>query len=469
VEPNRGRTHLHLGHTLALVTLAVLFWAGTPVSGQGMPSQDNDIRNGQLAIMDRFLDSHPEISEQLAKDPSLIRNEEFVAKHPELQEFLQNHPGVREEFTENPNAFMRQEERFERREEAGNTRFGDGDTTRRELANMDRFLDSHPEIAEQLQKDPSLINNQQFIAKHPELQEFLQSHPGVREEFTENPNAFMRQEERFERREEAGNGRFGDGDTTRRQLATMDRFLDSHPEIAEQLQKDPSLIKNQEFVAKHPELQAFLQKHPGVREEFTEDPAAFMRQEQRFERQEEAGNGRFGDGDTTRRQLATMDRFLDSHPEIAEQLQKDPSLIKNQEFVAKHPELQAFLQKHPGVREEFREDPAAFMRQEQRFERREDFDARGVRDRDTNREEMASFGLFLSGHSGVAQQLSKDPSLVNNKEWLASHPELGAFLKSHPGAKAELMKDPQAFMNSVQQAGNNTATAKPVLQPKHKQ
>jgi phage-related protein len=459
VEPNRGRTHLHLGHTLALVTLAVLFWAGTPVSGQGMPSQDqdNDIRNGQLANMDRFLDSHPEISEQLAKDPSLIRNEEFVAKHPELQEFLQNHPGVREEFTENPNAFMRQEERFERREEAGNTRFGDGDTTRRELANMDRFLDSHPEIAEQLQKDPSLIKNQEFVAKHPELQEFLQKHPGVREEFNEDPAAFMRQEQRFERREE------------RAEMAGLDRFLDAHPEINEQLVKDPSLIRNKEFVEKHPELQEFLQSHPEIRQEFRENPAAFMQEEQRFERREEAGNGRFGDGDLTRGELAKMDRFLDSHPEIDEQLQKDPSLIKNQEFMAKHPELQEFLQKHPGVREEFNEDPAAFMRQEQRFERHEDFDAQGIRDRDMERGERVSFGQFLSSHAGLGQQLSKDPSLVNNKEWLESHPELGEFLKAHPGAKAELMKNPQAFMNSMQQAGNNTAAAGPVLQPKHKQ
>jgi len=443
-----------------------MFWVGAPVSGQGMPSQDNDIRNGQLANMDRFLDSHPEIAEQLAKDPSLIRNEEFVEQHPQLQEFLQRHPGVREEFTENPAAFMRQEQRFEQREEAGgNMRFGDGDTTRAELANMDRFLDSHPEIAEQLRKDPSLIKNQEFVAQHPQLQEFLQQHPGVREEFTENPAAFMRQEQRFERHEEAG---FGDGDTTRAELANMDRFLDSHPEIAEQLQKDPSLIKNQQFLEKHPQLQEFLQSHPGIREEFTENPNAFMRQEERFERHEEVRGMRFGD-DTTRAELANMDRFLDSHPEIAEQLQKDPSLIKNQQFLEKHPQLQEFLQSHPGIRQKFRENPRAFMRQERRFDRHEDFDARGVRDRDRSQGEMASFGQFLSGHSSLGQQLSKDPSLVNNKEWLASHPELGDFLKTHPGAKAELTKNPQAFMNSVQQAGNNTATAKPVLQPKHKQ
>jgi hypothetical protein len=226
-----GRTCLRLLQALSLVTLAIVFWAGTPVSGQGTPSQDNDTRNSQIANMDRFLDSHPEIAEQLRKDPSLIRNDEFVTRHPALQEYLQQHPGIRGEFTENPNAFMRQEQRFNRREEAGdNRRFGDRDTTRGELANMDRFLDSHREIAEQLRKDPSLIKNQTFVDKHPQLQEFLQQHPGVSAELNENPNAFMRQEQGFERREEAGdnNQRFGDRD--RGELANMDRFLDSHPE-----------------------------------------------------------------------------------------------------------------------------------------------------------------------------------------------------------------------------------------------
>jgi phage-related protein len=449
---NRGSTHGRLHLALALVPLAITLWAGTPVRGQSMPSaspavsgqstppQDDDIRIGQLAKMDQFLDSHPELAEQLRKDPALINNQQFVEKHPELQEFLQSHPGIREEFRENPAAFMRQEERFDRREDA---RFGDRDITRGELANMDRFLDSHPEIAEQLRKDPALINNQQFVDKHPELQAFLQSHPGVREEFREDPAVFMRAEERFDRREDA---RFGDRDITRGELANMDRFLDSHPEIAEQLRKDPALINNQQFVDKHPELQAFLQSHPGVREEFREDPAVFMRAEERFDRREDR---RFGDGDITRGELANMDRFLDSHPVVAEQLTKNPSLINNQQFVDKHPELQEFLQSHPGVREEFKENPTAFMQAEQRFEQ---FD----HDRS-----QPAFGRFLSGHSVLAQQLFKDPSLINNKEFMAGHPELQDFLQSHPEVSAQLTKNPQAFMNSMPPAGN-TATIKPM-------
>src|SRR5437899_9850027 len=104
---------------------------------------------------------------------------------------------------------------------------GDNDTTREELPSFDRFMDSHPEMAEQLRRDPSLVTNQEFVEKHPALQEYLQQHPGVREEITENPNRFMRQEQRFDRREDRrdndrrDNDR-SDNDTTRGDLASFD-------------------------------------------------------------------------------------------------------------------------------------------------------------------------------------------------------------------------------------------------------
>jgi GrpB-like predicted nucleotidyltransferase (UPF0157 family) len=370
---------------MALVVLAVVLWAGVPAGGQNMPSRDNDTRGWQIADMDKFLDSHPEIGEQLRKDPSLIKNDEFIENHPALQQYLQEHPGIREEFTENPKAFMRQEQRYERREDQdGRYRTGDRDVTREELANTDRFLDSHPEIAEQLRKDPSLIKNREFVEQHPALGEFLQSHPGVREEFTENPNAFMHQEQRYDRRED-----------------DRDR--------------------------------------------------------------------RFGDRDTTRAELAKMDGFLDGHPEIAEQLRKDPSLIKNREFVEQHPALGEFLQSNPEVREEFRENPNAFMHREERFDRREDFhEQREMGSSVEGRGNQTSFGQFLGGHSMIAQELSKDPSLANNEEFLASHADLRDYLKAHPEVKEELAKNPQAALTSAgQPAGSIPAT--PKMQPPHKQ
>src|SRR3984893_17217733 len=129
-----------------------------------------------------------------------------------------------------------------------------------------------------------------------------------------------------------------------------------------------------------------------------------MRQEQRFDRRED---GR--DGDVTHAQLARMDQFLDSHPEIAEQLRKDPGLMKSDEFTKSHPALQEFLQQHPGIRQEVSENPNAFMRQEQRFDRSED--NRGMH---SSGRDLEDFGQFLGGHSKIAQRLSQDPKLANN-------------------------------------------------------
>jgi phage-related protein len=315
------------------------------------------------------------------------------------------------------------------------------DATRRQLASFDSFLDSHPEVAEQVRKDPSLVNNEEFVEKHGELKQYLQEHPEIREELRQNPNAFMHQEQRFDRREDQGRDR----DVTRGELANMDHFMDSHPEIAEQLQKDPSLVNDKHFVQSHPDLQQFLADHPGVREEYKENPNAFMHREERFDQRQDQGRDR----DVTRGELANMDRFMDHHPEIAEQLQKDPSLVNDKHFVQSHPDLQQFLADHPGVREEYKENPNAFMHQEQRFDRREDFNTH--RDRDVTGGELSSFNEFMEGHSNIAGELSKNPSLANNQEYLENHPALKDYLKAHPQVHEELSENPQTFLQSAQQ------------------
>ena len=315
------------------------------------------------------------------------------------------------------------------------------DVTARQLASFDAFLDSHPEIAEQLRRDPSLVNSKEFVEKHPALQDYLRQHPEIREEISQNPSGFMHQEQRFDRHEDQAR----DNDVTRGELATMDRFMDSHPEIAEQLRKNPALVDNKEFVANHPALQQFLADHPRVREEFRENPYAFMHQEERFDRRED----RDRDHDVTRGELASMDRFMDSHPEIAEQLRKNPALVDNQEFVANHPALQQFLADHPGVREEYKENPYAFMHQEEAFDRREDSHMHG--DRDVTRGELASFGEFMGSHDRIADELSRNPGLANNQEYLENHPDLRNYLNAHPQVHEELSENPQSFIRLAQQ------------------
>jgi serine protease Do len=51
-----------------------------------------------------------------------------------------------------------------------------------DLKKFEGFLQSHPSIAADLDKDPSLIKSPDYLAKHPELQEFINSHPGTVDE-----------------------------------------------------------------------------------------------------------------------------------------------------------------------------------------------------------------------------------------------------------------------------------------------
>jgi len=329
------------------------------------------------------------------------------------------------------------------------------DVTRQQLADFNTFLNDHPELAGRLKKDPSLMDNREFVDSRPELQQFLQRHPEIRAEINENPNEFMRREDRYQQQ-------LGDRNVTRGELATMDRFLDSHPEIAEQLRKDPTLIDKWQFVDSHPELKEFMAQHPELADQFKEHPDAFMHREDRFDQHE-------GDRDGTRAQLASMDHFLDSHPEIAEQVRKDPSLLDNKKFVTAHPALQDYLQQHPEVRQEIDANPNAFMREEDRYDHQQEgrYDhQQDGRNRDLNRGELASFHQFLGEHSSIADQLTKNPELAKNDEYMEGHPELQQYLQAHPGVRTELTQNPKVYMNSAQQLDENGAMPAKQMTPK---
>jgi hypothetical protein len=345
------------------------------------------------------------------------------------------------------------------------------DITRRDLARFDQFLDTHREIADQLRKTPSLIDDPQFLQSHPELNAYLQDHPSVKQEISQHPDTFMSLEDRYGHdrdlrdRDAGGQDRDADRrdanrDNDRRDVASFDRFLDEHREIAEQVRKDPSLLDNRDFVRNHAALQTYLQDNPGVRDQIRQDPNAFMRQEDAYDRDlnmrdRDAGGptrdpdrGDMTNRDNDRRDVASFDRFLDGHREIAEQVRKDPSLLDNRDFVRDHAALQTYLQDNPGVRDQIRQDPSAFMRQEDAYNRDSNVHDR---DRDPMHDHMADFGGFLRSHSDVQRDVSRDPSCVKDNRYVQNHADLNAYLNAHPDVRAELMANPQSFVHGAQQ------------------
>ncbi len=75
-----------------------------------------DVKRGELAHFDWFLDSHPEIRHELMRRPELALRDDYLDNHRELRAFLDSHPAVRDYLRNNPSGFMDREERLENRQ-----------------------------------------------------------------------------------------------------------------------------------------------------------------------------------------------------------------------------------------------------------------------------------------------------------------------------------------------------------------
>ena len=143
------------------------------------------------------------------------------------------------------------------------------DLTRGELRNFHEFLENHPRIAQDLRNNPALANDRRWVTRRDELNDFLRDNPRIRRELRENPTRVMTWERNF---------------NARADLRKFDRFLDSHPRVAERLRANPELIRDRRFVDNHYELQAFLRDNPDMRRELQARPHAFMDRVTRYDR-----------------------------------------------------------------------------------------------------------------------------------------------------------------------------------------
>ena len=251
--------------------------------GQGRDADRGGFDRGpdrrNVANFDRFLDDHREIAEQVRKDPSVLNNQDFVRNHPALQTYFQDNPGVRDQSRQDPNAFMRQEDAYDRDTNFRDRNAGgqDRDAFGRNVTNFDRFLDGHREIAEQVRKDPSLLDNRDFVRNHPALQSYFQDNPGVRDQLRQDPNGFMHQEDAFDR-DSNPRGR----DPMQDHMADFGGFLRNHSDIQKDVQRDPSCVKDHEYLQNHTELDAYLNAHPEVRTDLMANPQSFVHGAQQY-------------------------------------------------------------------------------------------------------------------------------------------------------------------------------------------
>ena len=159
-------------------------------------------------------------------------------------------------------------------------RAADPDITRQEVAAFDAYLDQHSTLARQLQANPALVDNEEFVEHHRDFADFMQDHPRIREELREHPGQFVWARDHFEWTERADEIPAGE-------VADLDRFLDRHREAADALRANPSLVSNEEFMENHPGLAQFLENHPDLRARLQRHPDMVMWREAQYESAEE--------------------------------------------------------------------------------------------------------------------------------------------------------------------------------------
>lgn len=364
---------------------------------QAQANPNPDLTTQEVARMDQFLDDHKDVDKQLQSNPALINDQKYLDHHKDLETFLNAHPRVREEFAENPTYFMHREDRFEGSQmdrdryvagnigqnagagqnggATGNTganantgqypRNPNSDLTNGEVTNFDGFLDSHPEVARQLEDNPALINDPNYLKANPQLQDYLSQHPGVREEVTETPSYFMRREERLEARNDerpnpgvaVGVGANVGVGATDQQAARFDQFLDDHKDVAKDLRNKPSLCNDDKYIHHHRDFEAFLNANPDIHRNLADNPSFF------FDRDRFAGNR-----ELTRGQALKMDAFLDRHQDVAKDLHNRPSLCNDDKYVSHHKDLRDFYAQNPGMRTQLAQSQSYFHDRDLRLE-----------------------------------------------------------------------------------------------------
>jgi hypothetical protein len=253
---------------------------------QGYGNQPLVPGNGVASRFDNgYLREHPDVAQQLAANPALVDNGEFMESHPGLREYLAAHPTIKADLKQHPYRFMRREGQLNGQPSGyGNPNpngYGYGSPNWNggpgPAARFDNgYLDQHPDVAQQLSANPALVDNGQFMATHPGLREYLAAHPGIRQDIKQHPYRFMGREDQMNGwRERPGH---------HPALANTDRYFDQHPDVQQQINQNPKLIDNPQFRATHPGLDEFLENHPNARHQWQSHPYKYMQREDQYGR-----------------------------------------------------------------------------------------------------------------------------------------------------------------------------------------
>ncbi len=135
------------------------------------------------------------------------------------------------------------------------------DASRKEHANFERFLNSHPIMERQLESNPSLVNDPNYVKSEPDLGIYLSHHPDIKSELERDPNALLPKEVADVNAANRSANLDANQPLNGADAGLMSQFLDQHRDVDEQLKQNPPLIDDQNFLAQHEDLKALLNNH----------------------------------------------------------------------------------------------------------------------------------------------------------------------------------------------------------------
>jgi hypothetical protein len=164
------------------------------------------------------------------------------------------------------------------------------------------------------------------------------------------------------------------------------------------------------------------------------------RDDQQYEREERRTSTRMSDRD-----LRSFEAFLDAHDDTAQELYRDPELIKNERFLRGHSALRDWLDDHREAAQAIEADPRAVIWQERTATGREREEGRPTPARMSERD-LQSFEDYLNSHDETAQELYRNPELINDRSYVREHKSLQDWLDDHREAAAAVQANPQQFL-----------------------
>src|SRR2546426_6952502 len=142
-----------------------------------------------LRSFDTFLDSHWETADELYRDPELVNNDRFLRGHSDLRDWLDNHQDAAQAIQADPRGAIWHERTAGRGEEE--RRPASTQISERDLRSFEDYLNAHDETAQELYRNPDLINDRQFVREHRALHDWLEDHQEAAATIQANPQKFL--------------------------------------------------------------------------------------------------------------------------------------------------------------------------------------------------------------------------------------------------------------------------------------